>query len=135
MAALSRIIEKGFTVTLAGDGFEITPAKNLTDTQREFLKSHKAEIVAELKQRQATNDNLGLSQADKSNIMAWLDSIGEHDHAMIQDVLNQCRTDVTALQYFLMRSNEVPQALDDRHYCRNTLLTHFFYETRLPWSV
>ena len=56
MAMLSRIIEQGFTVTLIGDGFDISPAKKLTDNQRAFLKSHKAEIVAHLKQQQAGND-------------------------------------------------------------------------------
>ena len=64
MAILSRIIEKGFAVTLADDGFDIAPAKKLTDNQRAFLKSHKAEIIQELKgvtnrdpqQQQAGND-------------------------------------------------------------------------------
>ena len=56
MAMLSRIIEQGFTVTLIGDDFDISPAKNLTDNQREFLRSNKAEIIQELKQQQASND-------------------------------------------------------------------------------
>ena len=56
MAMLSRIIEQGFTVTLIGDGFDISPAKKLTDNQRAFLKSHKTEIVQKLRQQQAVND-------------------------------------------------------------------------------
>jgi hypothetical protein len=48
MGALSLIKEAGFDVTLVGDSFEVSPASSLTQTQREFLKLHKAEIVADL---------------------------------------------------------------------------------------
>lgn len=48
MAALSKIREAGFHVALVGDGFEIEPASALTQNQRDFLKSHKAEIIEEL---------------------------------------------------------------------------------------
>ncbi|MDP2904400.1 MAG: hypothetical protein Q8N96_15050 [Methylovulum sp.] len=56
MSILPTIKAKGFTVTLIGDGFEVTPASLLADNQREFLKAHKAEIIQELKQQQAGND-------------------------------------------------------------------------------
>ena len=48
MAALLKIRNAGFDVVLDGDSFKVTPASSLTTTQREFLKSHKAEIVNEL---------------------------------------------------------------------------------------
>ena len=48
MSALSKIRTAGFDVALDGDSFKVTPASSLTTTQREFLKSHKAEIIAEL---------------------------------------------------------------------------------------
>jgi hypothetical protein len=56
MGALARIRSHGFTVTLSGDSFEITPSSLLIDTQRAFLKTHKAEIIGELKQEQTAND-------------------------------------------------------------------------------
>ncbi|TAL44370.1 MAG: hypothetical protein EPN89_14120 [Methylovulum sp.] len=56
MGALSKIQTAGFTINLIGDSFEVTPASALTDGQRVFLKSHKAEIIAELRAEQATND-------------------------------------------------------------------------------
>ena len=56
MKALKAIRDKGFIVTLAGEHFEIIPASELTQTQREFLKSHRAEILAELRTETA-NDN------------------------------------------------------------------------------
>jgi hypothetical protein len=49
MSALEKIEKAGFKVFLSGDDLGITHANNLTMQQREFLKSHKAEIVAELK--------------------------------------------------------------------------------------
>ena len=48
MSALSKIRTAGFDVALDGDSFKVTPASSLTTTQREFLKSHKAEIITEL---------------------------------------------------------------------------------------
>ena len=48
MGALSKIRSAGFELALYGDSFKVTPASSLTVTQREFLKSHKAEIITEL---------------------------------------------------------------------------------------
>ena len=49
MTALSKIRDAGFDVELNGDSFKITPSSQLTENQRDFLKSHKAEIIFELK--------------------------------------------------------------------------------------
>jgi hypothetical protein len=48
MTALQRIQRAGFEVSLSGDTFTVSPASRLTTEQREFLKTHKAEIVKEL---------------------------------------------------------------------------------------
>ena len=48
MSALSKIEAAGFRVFLKGENLGIAPADNLTPSQREFLKSHKAEIINEL---------------------------------------------------------------------------------------
>ncbi len=48
MSALAKIKQAGFELTLVGDSFEVTPASALTQTHRDFLKSHKVEIIAEL---------------------------------------------------------------------------------------
>jgi hypothetical protein len=48
MTALSEIKRAGFIINLNGVDFVVTPSKLLTDRQREFLKSHKAEIITEL---------------------------------------------------------------------------------------
>jgi hypothetical protein len=45
MSALTKIEKAGFKVFMNGDNLGITPAKDLTLPQREFLKSHKAEII------------------------------------------------------------------------------------------
>jgi hypothetical protein len=49
MSALTKIKSAGFSVFLHGDSFKITPSSSLSMQQREFLKSHKAEILTELK--------------------------------------------------------------------------------------
>lgn len=49
MTALSKIRNAGFNVELDGDSIKITPSTQLTKNQRDFLKSHKAEIIGELK--------------------------------------------------------------------------------------
>ena len=48
MSALSKIRNAGFDLALDGNSFKVTPASSLTTTQREFLKSHKTEIINEL---------------------------------------------------------------------------------------
>ncbi len=48
MSALSKIKSAGFDVGLVDGFIEITPASKLTQSQFAFLKSHKAEIIAEL---------------------------------------------------------------------------------------
>jgi hypothetical protein len=54
--ALSKIKAAGFIVELDGKDLAISPFSKLTKSQVEFLKSHKAEIIAELQQEQAAND-------------------------------------------------------------------------------
>lgn len=47
--ALKSIRDKGFLVTLDKDCFAITPSNLLTQSQRDFFKSHKAEIIEALR--------------------------------------------------------------------------------------
>ncbi len=58
MNLLKKIENQGFTVTLMGEFFEISPADRLTTLQCDFLKQHKAEIISELKAAQAITDRL-----------------------------------------------------------------------------
>jgi hypothetical protein len=60
MGALLKIQQAGFDVSLTdAGGLAIAPASLLNDSQREFLKQHKSEIVKELElmQAQPANDN------------------------------------------------------------------------------
>lgn len=41
-----------------------------------------------------------------AKVNAWLDKIGEHDEACRQEVLEQCKDDPEARQYYLQRSEE-----------------------------
>lgn len=103
MDALSKIKSAGFEVTLEGDGFEISPSSTLTLTQREFLKAHKAEIIAELK---AAN----VSAGDRQAVLNWLHSIGESDQEIVTETLERCANDPAALAYFLRRAGEANKA-------------------------
>jgi len=51
MSALTKIKSAGFAVFLYGDSFKITPSSSLSIQQREFLKSHRAEIISELQNK------------------------------------------------------------------------------------
>ena len=48
MGALYKIKQAGFDVVLVDGFIEISPASELTQSQLNFLKSHKAEIISEL---------------------------------------------------------------------------------------
>ena len=56
MIALNKIISAGVTLAMDGNQLVIKPFSKLTPNQLAFLKSHKAEIVQELRQQQAVND-------------------------------------------------------------------------------
>jgi hypothetical protein len=50
MSALAKIKDAGFTLSLTDTGnLKIAPFRKLTDTQREFLKQRKQEIIGQLR--------------------------------------------------------------------------------------
>jgi phage tail sheath protein FI len=91
MSALTKIEKAGFKVFMNGENLGITPAKDLTLPQREFLKSHKAEIITEL--------------STYRKVINWLASIGEAEQAIIDETIERCKTDPDTLSYFLQRAN------------------------------
>jgi len=56
-----------------------------------------------------------LSSDDESNIRSWLAHIEETDPAIIAEVMDKCRNDREARQYFLKRSGEVPEPVTLNH--------------------
>ena len=61
-----------------------------------------------------------LTAYDETAIRAWLAHIGETDLEIIAVVLNQCRTDADARDYFISRAADVPRPAafnDDRRLC------------------
>lgn len=106
MGALLKIRQAGFALGFHGGGLSVTPASQLTQSQRDFIKRYKAEIIEALKREQAANDN---SADNMATIRAWLDRIGEDDKAIIDDVLAQCKSGDDCLAYYLNRAQEVPQ--------------------------
>lgn len=51
MSALTKIRNAGFQIDIDNGDLLIEPGDKLTDNQMAFLKSHKAEIIQELKQQ------------------------------------------------------------------------------------
>ena len=54
MTALHRIQAAGYRLRLAGDVLQVSPADKLTGEQRDFIASHKAELIAALVARVST---------------------------------------------------------------------------------
>lgn len=52
-----------------------------------------------------------ITASDEKLIKQWLAFIGEINPENIDDVLQQCQTDSTALRYFLNRAQEIPQPI------------------------
>jgi tRNA G18 (ribose-2'-O)-methylase SpoU len=74
MSVLNKIRQAGFTLELSGDGFDVTGIKPLTDEQREFIRSHKAEIINELQaeqQRDLINAERTTSEIVKQLVRCW----------------------------------------------------------------
>lgn len=93
MSALTKIEAAGFRVYLDGNNLGISPAKDLTQPQREFLKSHKAEIITEL--------------SIYRKIINWLASIDETDPEIIKETIERCKADTETLSYFLQRADGI----------------------------
>jgi virulence-associated protein VagC len=53
---ISDLKAAGFSVTAQGPDLVVTPASKLTDTQRQFIRQHKADIMAALTQEQPSSD-------------------------------------------------------------------------------
>jgi len=86
MNAIQRIKDEGFTVELLSNNNIGVRPNTLNQRQRDYFAANKIDIVRHLQ---------------IEIIRAWLYEIGEPetDHDL---VLNKCRNDSDALQYFLM---------------------------------
>ncbi len=69
--AIERMHVAGFLLAANGESLSVSPAENLSDRQRQWLRAHKAEILAELR---------AMRSAD-----AVLDADGGHDLAPAND--------------------------------------------------
>ncbi len=104
MAALAKIREAGFSVALVDDKVSIKPASELTPNQREFLKSHKSEIINELRE-----ETSGLSACERQKLLAYLAAIGETNHDMINEYLTECCKDAAILARVLQQADDCLQ--------------------------
>ena len=93
MSALTKIEAAGFRIYLDGDNLGISPAKDLTQSQREFLKSHKAEIITEI--------------SIYRKIINWLNLIGENDPEIIKETVDRCKADPDTFSYFIQRADGI----------------------------
>jgi len=118
MNALSRIEQAGFNLNLlAHDAFEVIPASRLNSAQRDFLRAHKQLIISELKTRKKRQAKyFELPQI----IDFWLSTFNaQHDER--DDLVNQCKLDPKALQYFEALAKHDLDDLrlnDERRFCR-----------------
>lgn len=99
MAALAKIRSAGFNVQLLGESFQVSPAGALTSNQRSFLKSHKAEIMEELR-----IEAMPLSVCDQQKLLTYLDAIDETDQVIINEYLTECGKDSAILAMALQRA-------------------------------
>lgn len=88
--------DRDLTVSITDDdSLELSPAEKITHELIERLRKHKPAIIEEL--RRNRNQKIEM-------VRAWLYRIGESesDHAL---VLNKCRNDPEALEYFLKHAH------------------------------
>jgi hypothetical protein len=63
------------------------------------IRQHKAEIVEALKPSGPPEEPL--SPEGEAAIRRWLDEIGESDREIIEDLIERCRRDADARNYFM----------------------------------
>jgi hypothetical protein len=84
MNALARMIKAGFDINLVDGFIEIHPASSLNMQQREFVKLHKAEIMAQLSIIKAAKTNELLQDIqeqieERAAIMEFDGGLSRHD--------------------------------------------------------
>lgn len=104
-----RIREAGFAVEASADGRHvlIQPADKLDDKRNAYIVANKAAILAELAEEQGICvDVPAWTVANRNAVMQWLDSIGETNPDIIEEVLGRCARFEAPREYFLMRAGE-----------------------------
>ncbi len=102
MSTLLKIRDAGFQVELLNDSFKIEPASKLTQSQRDFLKQHKAEIISELQAEQlAASVNINLNPEHRKLLMDYMAAIGETDVDLIDELLGECSQSQAKLNWAL----------------------------------
>jgi hypothetical protein len=112
MTLLNRIQNAGFALNLCDDGFEISPASRLRQSQRDFLKKRKAEIIAELRAEpcmanEVSINDSSLSADDHQLILDYMAAIDETDQTLIDEQINICRHDTEIKRLTLERATKV----------------------------
>jgi hypothetical protein len=127
MTALYKIRQAGFALTLSTDGRLLAaPFSKLTDNQRDYLRQHKTEIIAELAAEAANDSGVQLTVQQNQAITRWVRSLGGSGETIAEelaDVLEQCRNNPDALAYLLKRASIEPAKPakpigDTRIFCR-----------------
>jgi len=90
---LARMLSDGFEFRVQGEKLYVTPADQLTDEQRDFIRKHKPALMDEVRVLEPVN--------------RWLDSIGETDADIRAEVIECCKTNPKARAYFLSRAAEL----------------------------
>lgn len=100
-------ISRGWLVRYA-DGSMVdvyfTPAATRAEALIEYPDAITAEPIPETAKRIPTAP---MTANEEAAIRAWLAHIEETDPAIIADVLDKCRTDADAREYFIRRAEEV----------------------------
>ena len=84
-------------------------------THAEILEWHPDAVAAEPFEPMRRQPTAALTADEQTAIGIWLTHIEETDPAIIGEVLNQCRTDADAREYFLEQAEALrrPAAVDD----------------------
>lgn len=99
MLAIEKIRTAGFDVALMGDQLNIRPARNLTQQQHDFLKTHKTKIAEQLKVEQDAKEHIDIIDGDQMKfgvlevkIFRACSARGD-DWEHIKEMIRDCRND------------------------------------------
>jgi len=98
---LQQLKEQGVLLKTDGENLSIKIDGELTEEQYHFLKEHKLQLIGELQ--------TSLSDEQETKIRSWLEYISETDSDIITEIVERCRDNMEAKEYFLRRSHEAPK--------------------------
>lgn len=120
--SLSNLIKKGglASVARAIPAIPAIPATDDSPSVNAIAEIAQIAVARPAERAESKHSGQSVNTEGLTRIRRWLAYIGEQDERIIEEIIDRCKSDPAALDYFVGRADEVPEeptTLDDRRSC------------------